>query len=209
MVDRSDPTLPPAQYFCTSHYTAYPYSRGRVHITGPSLHDPIDFETGFLTDEHDLDLKKAVWAYKKTREIMRRTSMYRGEALEEHPHFPAGSKAGLYHGEKSLVSQGEIQSLQYGAEDDKAIEQRIRERISTTWHSLGTCPMKPRESGGVVDKDLNVYGVTSLKVIDLSIPPENVGANTQITAYTIGEKGADIIIKELGIGKNTADGIAR
>ncbi|KAK3671571.1 hypothetical protein LTR78_008493 [Recurvomyces mirabilis] len=203
----ADPTLPPAQYFSASHYTAYPYSRGKVHITGPSLQDPIDFETGFFTDEHDLDLKKAVWAYKKTREIMRRTSMYRGEAPEEHPRFPAGSAAGLYHGENSLISQGKVQSLLYNAEDDKAIEQRLRERIATTWHSLGTCPMKPRELGGVVDQKLNVYGVRGLKVIDLSIPPMNVGANTQITAYTIGEKGADIIIKELGVCDTAANGI--
>ncbi len=51
--------------------------------------------------------------------------------------------------------------------------------------------MKPREQGGVVDKDLNVYGTTGLKIagqylsvsiyhkvftflVDLSIPPANV-----------------------------------
>ena len=29
---------------------------------------------------------------------------------------------------------------------------------------LGTCAMKPRERGGVVDSKLNVYGVKGLKV---------------------------------------------
>lgn len=36
--------------------------------------------------------------------------------------------------------------------------------------------MKPREEGGVVDSNLNVYGVEALKVADLSIPPSNVAA---------------------------------
>ena len=34
---------------------------------------------------------------------------------------------------------------------------------------------------------------------DLSIVPQNVGANTNNTALVIGEKAADIIAKDLGI----------
>jgi alcohol oxidase len=51
-----------------------------------------------------------------------------------------------------------------------------------------------------VDGSLNVHGVTGLKLADLSVPPENVGANTGNTAFVVGEKAADIIIKELGLG---------
>lgn len=57
----------------------------------------------------------------------------------------------------------------YTKEDDKAIETLCRERVSTTWHGLGTLAMKPRDKGGVVDKELNVYGVENLKVIGKSI----------------------------------------
>ena len=35
--------------------------------------------------------------------------------------------------------------------------------------------MKPEADQGVVDARLNVYGVTGLKVADLSIVPKNVG----------------------------------
>jgi hypothetical protein len=35
--------------------------------------------------------------------------------------------------------------------------------------------MKPRADQGVVDARLNVYGVTNLKVADMSITPKNVG----------------------------------
>lgn len=64
---------------------------------------------------------------------------------------------------------------------------------------LGTCAMKPRDQMGVVDAQLNVYGVKNLKIADLSIAPLNVGANTYNTALIIGEKAAVIIAEELGI----------
>ena len=59
--------------------------------------------------------------------------------------------------------------------------------------------MKPREQGGVVDSQLNVYGVRGLKVADLSIAPGNVSANTYGTALVIGEKAALIIAEQIGI----------
>ncbi|KAI6819895.1 alcohol oxidase, partial [Hortaea werneckii] len=194
-----DPSLFPAgQYFGCATYNAYPYSRGNIHITGPEWEDVPHFETGFFTDADELDLLVHIWGYKKIREIMRRTNFYRGELELTHPQFPAGSKATLESHEKCPASE-EVQDLTYDAEDDKAIEQYLRENIGTTWHSLGTCKMAPREQGGVVDAKLNVYGVQNLKVVDLSIPPGNVGANTANTAYVVGEKGANIIMRELGL----------
>jgi alcohol oxidase len=57
--------------------------------------------------------------------------------------------------------------------------------------------MRSFQNGGVVDKDLNVYGVLGLKLCDLSIIPENVSANTNNTALMIGEKAAEITLREL------------
>ena len=76
--------------------------------------------------------------------------------------------------------------------------QWLRENVETTWHSLGTCKMRPRDRGGVVGEGLGVYGVAGLKVADLSICPTNVGGHTNNTAMTIGEKAAGILVKELG-----------
>jgi len=49
-----------------------------------------------------------------------------------------------------------------------------------------------------------VYGVTNLKVADMSIAPINVGTNTYWTALLIGEKAAMIIADELGIGSQSS-----
>ena len=184
-----------------ANWTAYPYSRGSVHITGSAMGDPVDFDTGWLTDANDIDLKKHVWAYKATREMWRRMPIFRGELAAAHPRFPAGSKAAVVEvAEGPLIDPADKDSrIEYTAEDNAAIEQRIREVLSTTWHSLGTCKMAPRDKGGVVDGSLGVYGTKGLKLADLSVAPENVGANTGNTAFVVGEKAADIFIKELGL----------
>lgn len=199
-----DPSKAPAgQYVSPAIYTAYPYSRGHVHITGPSLSDPLDFDLGIFTDEGDVDLKKQVWGYKKHREIMRRTAFYRGEVAASHPKFPAGSKTACVELEIGDVYDPDavVADIEYSAEDDKAIEECLREAIGTCWHSLGTVKMAAPENNGGVDANLDVYGVKGLKVVDLSIVPKNVAANTCNTAYMIGEKGADIIMRELGLLK--------
>lgn len=192
--------LPKGQYIGMGTYSAYPYSRGHVHITGPSVTDPLDFETGFLKDDHDLDLKKLIWAYKKQREIARRMPSFRGEVASDHPRFPPGSKAACVRLAASPVAAS-VRDVEYGDEDDRAIEQWIREHVVTTWHSLGTAKMAPLEQGGVVGPDLSVHGVQGLKVADLSIPPGNVGGNTCNTAFMIGEKAADIILKEMRLAR--------
>jgi alcohol oxidase len=75
--------------------------------------------------------------------------------------------------------------------------------------------MKPRAEGGVLDARLNVYGTQNLKVVDLSLCPDNLGTvcclpeaplqsakgciqNTYSSALLCGEKGADLLAEELG-----------
>lgn len=165
--------------------------------------DQPDFETGWLKDADDNDVKKHRWAYKLSREMWRRSPIFRGELAINHPNFPEGSKAAVVEKADGPLTdiKDKTSRIPYTAEDDAAIDQKVREIISTTWHSLGTCKMAPREKGGVVDHKLSVHGVEHLKVADLSIPPENVGANTGGTAFVIGERAADLFIQELGIGK--------
>ncbi|KAH8807810.1 alcohol dehydrogenase [Xylogone sp. PMI_703] len=191
--------IPEGQYMTVATYSAYPYSRGSIHAGGKTVDSPPDLDTGFLNRE--VDVTMLVWAYKKSREIMRRTSYYRGELQINHPEFSVDSRAALTtleqaYGGKNIEA---LENLEYSKEDDAHIAHHIRQHVATTWHSLGTCAMKPRENGGVVNKYLDVHGVSGLKVADLSIAPENVGANTCNTALAIGEKAADIIAKELGL----------
>lgn len=72
---------------------------------------------------------------------------------------------------------------------DSDIDHINVEHVETTWHSLGTCAMKPRDKGGVVDERLNVFGTTNLKCVDLSICPDNLGTNTWVSPVHIAKMG--------------------
>ncbi|CAJ2513666.1 Uu.00g017850.m01.CDS01 [Anthostomella pinea] len=171
------------------------------HITGPDVNDPPCFRTGFLSDEHGLDLKAQVWAYKKQREIVRRMTLHRGGLTYRLPKFPPGSPASYDVEVADGVAPDVVEDLEYTPSDDAIIEDWIRRNMTTSWHGLGTCKMAPRDEMGVVDEALGVYGVSGLKIADLSIVPENVCANTMNTALMIGEKAADIFIRELGLAQ--------
>lgn len=191
------PRQPGRKYFSLLYYTEYPASLGRVHIQGGlNPYAPLDLETGFLDDPADLAVLR--WAYKHSREFARRMSAYRGYAAAAHPLFPKGNEAATEFQVQGPVAIS-APDINYAEEDDAAIDDYHRLKVATTWHSLGTCAMKPRSRGGVVDSRLNVYGVKNLKVADMSIAPSNVGANTYNSALIIGEKAAIIIAEELGI----------
>ena len=136
----------------------YPASRGYMHISSKDPHAPLDFDTGMLS--HPADLPVHVWAYKKMRSILRRLDVFEGEIPAGNPKFGQDSKAGMVTEGAPLVGP----DPEYSAEDDRAIEEWVRDNIGTCWHSMATCPMRRREHGGVVDTRLNVYGVKRLKV---------------------------------------------
>ncbi|CAE6427618.1 unnamed protein product [Rhizoctonia solani] len=165
-----------SRFMMVANILAYPASSGHVYITSTDPYSPPDFHAGFVEDQADLEAH--VWMYKKSR-------------------FPSGSQAACVHLEKAYP-QG-IEDLVYTKDDDAALEDWVRERSDTTWHSVGSVQMKPKEQGGCVDPRLNVYGAVNLKVADLSILPSNVGANTNSTALLIGEKAALIIAEDLDL----------
>lgn len=165
------------------------------------MDDAVDFKTGYLSDPDDFDLKAQVWAYKKQRRVARGMRVCGGELPGQQPAFPEGSKASSLP-EKKTGGDGVAMDVEYGPEDDAAIEQFIRTSVGTTWHPLGTCKMAPVERMGVVDENLSVHGVQGLKVADLSIAPKNVAGNTMSTTLMIGEKAADIFIRELGLSRS-------
>lgn len=200
-----------AEYVTTAPWPTYPNARGHVHITGRGIDDDYDFDTGWLLDENDIDLRSHIWGYKTQRTIARRMDIFRGELASGHPRFSNVSKAAVIDEADGPV----VDAIEYSAEDDAAIAEYVRANIGTSRHPMGTCKMAPREATGVgeyaresgralpdcaltvtdtVDADLNVYGTSGLKIADLSVLPRPVAANAYNAALLVGEKAADIII---------------
>ncbi|KAI0023723.1 GMC oxidoreductase [Xylariomycetidae sp. FL0641] len=200
-----DPTrlAPTIQYFGLSAFAVHPYSRGHVHATGPAPGDPLDFVSGLLTDPAGLDLQAQKWLYKKQRAVVRRMAAFRGELEVSHPPFDPAGGAALAGAGRPAGLAGPLpedrQEVAYGPEDEEVLERWLRENVDLSWHPLGSCKMAPWDQRGVVDHRLNVHGVTGLKVVDLSIVPGSVSANTMNTACAIGEKAADIVLGEFGL----------
>ena len=70
------------------------------------------------------DLALLKWGYKRSREYARRMTCYRGEYAPNHPQFPPGSKASCKsEGTPVAICDPDIE---YTEEDDKAIEEFIR-----------------------------------------------------------------------------------
>ncbi|KAK2797682.1 hypothetical protein FQN50_009106 [Emmonsiellopsis sp. PD_5] len=65
----------------------------------------------------------------------------------------------------------------------------------TTGHPVGTASIGPQELGHVVGADLRVHGVEGLSVADNSVLTILPGTHTSSTAYAIGEKAADLILR--------------
>ncbi|GAA6002775.1 hypothetical protein JCM10207_007670 [Rhodosporidiobolus poonsookiae] len=204
--------LPPGKFMTMFSYLEYPASRGKIHIKSKNPHVEPFFDSGFMSNK--ADFAPIRWTYQKSREIARRMDAYRGELASHHPHFhpssPAAAKdidlvtakqllpnslsAGIHMGTWSRPQEPHAsrkpvkEDLVYSEDDIKAIDDWVADHVETTWHSLGTCAMKPRDQGGVVDNNLNVYGTKGLKIADLSICPENLGTNTYSSALLCGER---------------------
>ncbi|NOW45259.1 choline dehydrogenase [Novosphingobium sp. SG751A] len=77
---------------------------------------------------------------------------------------------------------------------DEALDAMKAQLSGVVHHPVGTCAMGI-ETDAVVDPQLRVHGIGSLRVADASIMPLLVGANTNAAAVMIGEKASDLILQ--------------
>ncbi|NTJ68200.1 hypothetical protein G6M50_22505 [Agrobacterium rhizogenes] len=78
-------------------------------------------------------------------------------------------------------------------ESDGALDAFIRERVGTLFHPVGTCAMGRGDRAVVDPLTMRVHGVEGLRVVDASIMPSIVSANTVAATYCLAEKAADLI----------------
>jgi choline dehydrogenase len=75
---------------------------------------------------------------------------------------------------------------------DAEIDEYLRGATVNDFHPTGTCRMGS-DRMAVVDSTLKVHGIEGLRVVDASVMPSTVSANTNATTIMIGEKAADLV----------------
>jgi len=146
-------------------YALRPRSRGWVRLASGNPLDAPEIDPNYLAEPEDVsDLVRGV---RKTRELL------------AQPAFDAHRDVELHPGPD--------------VESDEALEDFVRRTAETTYHPVGTCRMGG-DDRSVVDPDLKVRGVRALRVVDASVMPTLVGANTNAGTTMIAEKGADLIL---------------
>ena len=77
---------------------------------------------------------------------------------------------------------------------DEDLDAWMLRNVSTQQHSSGTCKMGPgSDPMAVVDQYCQVHGTNNLNVIDASVMPDVVRANTNVTTLMIAERLSDWI----------------
>ena len=144
-----------------------PNSRGHVRITGPKPTDKPAIQFNFFEDEAD-----------------RRAAL-------------AGLKFGRKIAETSPMAECVEYEISPGPDvrTDEQLIEYCRAKGHSLLHPVGSCKMGIGEDA-VVDPRLRVHGIEGLRVIDASIMPNNVTANTNAASIMIGEKGAAMILED-------------
>ncbi|CUV01507.1 Choline dehydrogenase [hydrothermal vent metagenome] len=79
-------------------------------------------------------------------------------------------------------------------ESDDALDEWIQRVVTTSQHISCTCKMGPSSDPmAVVDQYGKVHGLEGLRVVDASIMPDCIRANTNVTTLMIGERVSDFI----------------
>jgi len=144
-----------------------PDSRGSVHIRSKDPQDQPAIRFNFL--ETEADQKAAIAGLRHSRKIAQTAPM------------------------SSFVDQELLPGPDCNT--DEELLAHCRENGLSLLHCVGTCKMGV-DHMAVVDPRLKVRGLNGLRIVDASIMPRIVSANTNAATIMIGEKGAQMIIDD-------------
>lgn len=148
-------------------YQLRPISKGYVRIKTPNPMDHPAIFPNYLSEEID-----------------RRITLEVFKTCRRFAHAPAMAQ---YISEEFLPGKS--------VQTDEDMMAYARQNGGTVFHPTSTCRMG-QDDMAVVDERLRVRGVEGLRVIDASIMPTMISANTCAAAMMIGEKGAALMIED-------------
>ena len=148
-----------------------PIGAGELRLTSADPHVQPRLDYQLLVDS---------WDRERTRECVRL-----GVRLLEHQEC------------RDIIS-GRISPVDEDLASDKGLDSWVFKNMRTSYHNTGTCKMGPAsDREAVVDQYLQVHGLERLRVVDASVMPDVVRANTNPATMMIAERAADFIKEQL------------
>ena len=165
-VDKPGDPLHRYSGFSASVCQCRPDSRGRLAIQSGDPFQQPRIEPRYFTEAHDREVM--VSGLQMLRDIYSQKAFRDLWDIETLPGPQHADRAGLW--------------------------EFARTRGGTVFHPTSTCRMGS-DARSVVDPQLRVRGVERLRVIDASVMPSVISANTNAATYMIAEKGAELILR--------------
>ena len=98
------------------------------------------------------------------------------------------------HSDYAALVEELIEPLESDMASDDALDDWLRREATTGQHISGTCKMgQASDDMAVVDQHGRVHGIVGLRVVDASVMPDCIRANTNVTTMMIGERISDFI----------------
>ncbi|KAL1835765.1 hypothetical protein VTJ49DRAFT_6095 [Mycothermus thermophilus] len=168
MADYIIPVLP-ENYITVMTILNQPFSRGSVHASSADPRAAPVWDPKY--NDHPLDLEL----------------LARGVQFVERLVDPNGAFGG------KVLKKGGKRLPELKADELETAKEIVRQRQISVFHVSGSCGMRPKEDGGVVDERLRVYGVKGLRVVDASVFPLEPVGNIQSVVYAVAERASDLI----------------
>jgi choline dehydrogenase len=160
-----DGAMEPISGITASVCNLRPLSKGHIELNSSNPHEPPNIFANYLSNKSDI--QPMIEGIKRVREIFKSPSIQEFNPREMDPSF--------------------------NHQNDNEIEELIRQECLSVYHPVGTCKMG-NEADCVVDQNLKVKGIESLRVADASIFPTIISGNTNATCNAIGAKCAELIL---------------
>jgi len=162
--------VPEGEGYTLTPSLIHPRSRGTIRLRSGDPEEKPIISPCYLTDPEGYDMQILMDGVRLTRKLGQRMV----EKLGGYEEYPGPA----------------VQS-------DDDIATYVRRYVGTMYHPTSTCRMGPDgDSSAVLDPQLRVRGIKGVRVVDASVMPEIVGANTNATCVALGEKGATFLVEE-------------
>jgi 5-(hydroxymethyl)furfural/furfural oxidase len=191
------------------------YSRGRLSLKSASPHDEPIVDLNLASDGRDLirlvDGFKRLYRIMEAPDVRRHVNTWFLAGYSDEARalsvktmgnwLKTASAAALF--DYAPLFREALLKRKFGTTDrmhrmignDDLIADWVRQSVWSGWHVSGTCRMgADGDPLAVLDGACRVRGVTGLRVVDASVMPTIVAANTNITTIAIAEKVADLIL---------------